>query len=133
MEVARTVPRPTKRRCSSEDKKTLYQKTKLLESLKNSSQYSMTYSRESQQEQFQPFLHTKEEHTSSIWTQHMTEREEKKKIFSSCNCSILSAFQFPSEVPSVGTDFLGAVTQSSNTEALSFKSFKSFPKFHSYW
>lgn len=59
-------------------------------------------------------------------------KRRKKKIFSSCNCSILSAFQFPSEVPSVGTDFLGAVTQSSNTEALSLKSFKSFPKFHSY-
>lgn len=63
----------------------------------------------------------------------MKEREEKKRIFSAYNCSILSAFQFSSQVPSLGSDLLGAMTQSSNIEALSFKSFKSFPKFHSYW
>lgn len=108
--------------------KTLYQKTKLLESLESSS-HTAWLTAETISKNSISLFYTQRKNTQaasglSIW------KKDKKKKISAYNCSIHSAFHFSSEVPSLGTDFLGAVTQSNNIKPLHFKS---FPKFPSYW
>lgn len=110
--------------------KTLHQKIKLLESLKSSS-HTAWLTAETVSKNSISLFYTQRKNTQAASGLSIWKKEKKiKRVFSPYNCSILSAFQFSSEVPSLGTDFLGAMTQSNNIEPLHFRS---FPKFPSYW
>lgn len=85
--------------------KTLHQKTKLLESLKSSS-CTAWLTAETVSKNSISLFYTQRKNTQAASGLSIWKKEKKiKRVFSPYNCSILSAFQFSSEVPSLGTDF----------------------------